>query len=187
MQLPLSRDILSMGIGALGAALLGFWLGQSVVSSAAARETKLVARQAIEAIREERHIAVSREINLWNEIIVSREQFIELAGAWERMDQITGEARRKMREELDRRTQAIESQRSEAERALNELREIKTDWGAQPVPDDIVCRVLRGDGCPKPSYPATDPGPAGNLEVRGGAAPAGREVAVPRGAAGDGQ
>lgn len=184
-MLPLPRSLWGIVAGGAGILILGFWLGQQMIGRDTLRLQTRLAERAVQAIQEERHTAVSREINLWNEIINSRRQFMELAEAWARMDKVTGEARARMRTELDRRTAAIDAQRIDAERALNELRLFKSEWGDQPVPADIVCRVLRGEGCPDPAYPATDPGPSGALAVRGGAADASGAASVSGSAAGN--
>lgn len=152
------------------AGLAGFVAGQHFVSKSIVTDALGIGERAIIEIQQQRFLGVGREINLWNQAIDADNKFVDLVEYMDELDTVSGEARAKMQAELRRRASEIATERQRADAILEELKRVKSDWGDMPVPDDIVCRVMRGRGCPDIAGADGVAGAGDNLAVRDGSA-----------------
>lgn len=93
----------------------------------------------------------------------------------------TGAARARMEQALREERSRVREAEREATEILQRLAEAQDAWKENPIPDSIVCGVLRGRGCPAPSVrdPATSANPGADVDIRSDSAGGDGVDAVP--------
>lgn len=154
--------------GVSAAAIVGaWWLGHE--SGLKERDGNL-GRNFEQHLAREREVAIRREVNLWTQIGDERRARVEMVTAFQRIDEVTAEARAEMLGNLARERAAAQAALANAQRNIQELKdaasEMARNWKAGVIPPDITCGVFNAEGCPAPAYPATGADRDDDLGVR---------------------
>lgn len=157
-----------VSVVALGAA---WWTGHEMAGDA--RDAKL-GKNFAQRLAVEREVGVRREVNLWTQIGDERKARLEMINTFQKIDQVSAEARAKMVAAMQREKASSEAALQEAARNIQELKDAASqmakDWKGGVIPPDITCGVFDGKGCSAPAYPATGADPDHSVDVRDGAA-----------------
>lgn len=155
---------------ALGGA---WWAGHEMAGNA--RDAKL-GKGFVQLAAKDREVFLRREVNLWTQIGDERRARIEMISTFQKVDEVSTEARRKMIEALAREKQTASAALEQAARNIQELKDaasqMATDWKGGVIPPDITCGVFDAKGCPAPAYPTPSANPDDSVDVRDGGAAA---------------
>jgi hypothetical protein len=128
----------------------------------------------VETLTLERQVAIRREVNLWTQIGDERRARMEMIGTFQRIDELSAEARANMMTAMRRERETTQAALAQAQANIQELKDAASqmakDWKAGVIPPDITCGVFNAAGCPEPSYPTTSADRDEHLDVRDGSA-----------------
>lgn len=152
------------GVAAVALAFGAGWMLRGDVQNSG------LGKNMVRELAAEREVAIRREVNLWTQIGEERRARVELIGALQKVDQVSAEARSAMLKEFAREKDQAAASEADAARTIEELKNVATDmaaeWKRGVVPDDIVCGVHHGSGCPAPAYPAAGADRVDGVAVR---------------------